>query len=194
LFTLEPHKQNEHSRIALGVINGRWARLEMFGRFLYTESLISLQKLPEALLFYDSSLAAFEEASEADSFKVKYLEALLLDAMGDVRLADRAYSEAIDGFSDLDLFKISLMARLSFFASLFRRKLWARCLDVAKKTYVFVAQNPRAHGQMRALWRNLELATGQQIVTTAHLEEVKRYLVLHWARSADVDVRFEVAK
>jgi hypothetical protein len=194
LFTLEPRKQNEQAKIALEIINGRWARLDIYGRLLYTESLISLKRLPEAHLFHDSSLTAFEGAHEADSLKVKYLEALLLDAEGDVRLADKAYRETIEGAFGLELFKFSLIVRCSFFASLFRRKLWARCLDVAKKTYAFVAQNPRAHGQMRALWRNLELATGQQIITTAHLEEVKRYLVLHWARSADVDVRFEVAK
>jgi hypothetical protein len=190
MSTFEPRKQNEQARKALEIVSGRWPRLEMFGRLLYTESLISLQRLPEALFFYDDSLPTFEGVSEGDALKVKYVEAQLLDAMGDARLADKAYSETIDGFSDLDFFKASLMTRFSFFASLFRRKLWARCLDVARKGYTFISKNPRAHPQMRALWRNLELATGQQIITAAHLEAVKHYLVLHWAKPADGEVTF----
>ena len=190
LFTLEPEKANLHSKLALEIIRGRWGRLEMFGRLLHTESLISLQRLPEAILFYDDSLEVFDAASESDMFKIRYLEALLLDAGGDVRLADKAFKEVIEGLTHLEAFKHSLVARGAFYASLYQRGAWVRCLDLCRDTVRFLEKNPRAHHQMKATWKNLQLATERRIVTEVHVEMLREYLVLHWSQQADVAITF----
>jgi len=188
--SFEPERANLHSKLALEIIRGRWGRLEMFGRLLHTESLISLQRLPEAILFYADSLEAFDDASEADALKVKYLEALLLDAGGDVRLADKAFREIIEVASDLEIFKFTLVVRCAFYASLYRRGAWVRCLDLCRDTVRFLEKNPRAHHQMKATWKNLQLATERRIVTELHVKMLKEYLVLHWSQQADVAITF----
>jgi tetratricopeptide (TPR) repeat protein len=188
--SLEAEKANFHSKLALEVISGRWGRLELFGRLLHTESLVSLQRLPEAILFYDDSLPVFDAAREADAFKVKYLEALILDAGGDVRLADKAFKEVIEGLTHLEAYKHSLIARCTLYGSLYKRGAWLRCLDLCKDTVRFLEGNPRAHHQMQTTWRNLELATGRRIVTEVHVKILKEYLVLHWGQQSDVAPTF----
>jgi len=190
LYVFEPEKKVFHAKLALATNRGRWTRLELFGRLLHTEGLVFLQRIPEAMLIHNDSLPLFDTADDIDALKVRYVEAILLDAKQDARLADKAFKDCIDVATEMDLFKFALVVRCYYYSSLYRRRLWVRCLEAAKDTVKFMENHPRAHAQLKTVWDNLIVATEKQIVTDFHIDRLNEYLVLHWGKAADAGVSF----
>lgn len=160
-------------------------RLVMLARSLITENLVTLGRLPEALKSYEMTKPLYEEVGgELTVFKVEYLEAKILDALGYIRESEKLFRSAIDGVTEMEIYRLSCLWRFALFESLFKRKALGKAARLCEEGIDLLQTTDRVHPQMCQVWRDLLTAVNAEALKEVHLAEVREYLVRHWALPA----------
>ena len=160
-------------------------RLEMLARSVVTESMVALGKLTEALKNYEATKPLYDEVGgELTALKVEYLEATILDAFGYARESEKLFRSAIDGVTEMEVYRLSFLWRFAFFESLFKRGALRKAAQLCQEGIDLLQTIDRIHPQMCQVWQDLIAAVKVEALKETHLAEVRRYLVRHWASPA----------
>jgi tetratricopeptide (TPR) repeat protein len=171
----------EMAEAALGLLRPENARLELSARSIITECLIVLGRLSEATSSYEATEHLYDMGGDLVYFKAEYLEAKLLDARGHARESEKAFVRAIDGVTELEAYRLSILFRFALFESLFKRSAFGKCARLCEETIELLEQPGTAHSQMPQVWKDLLAAVQAEILKECHLAEMRRYLARHWA-------------
>ena len=167
---------------ALTLLTPDCVRLAMLARSIITENLVTLGRLPEALNSYETTKPLYDEmGDELTLFKAEYLEAKILDALGHARESEKLFRSAIDGVTDMEIYRLSFLWRFAFFESLFKRNALGKAARLCEEGIDLLGTTDRVHPQMCQVWRDLLAAVQAEALKEAHLAEVRDYLVRHWA-------------
>ncbi len=169
------------SEDALSMLTPQEPRLELSARSIITESLIVLGRISEATSSHEAAEHLFEMGGDVAYFKAEYLEAKILDARGHARESEKRFRNAIDGFTEAEVYKPGLLARFAFFESLFKRSALGKCARLCEETIELLERPDTAHSQMPQVWKDLLAAVQAEILMEYHLAEMRRYLARHWA-------------
>ena len=166
---------------AVAMLTHKDIRLELLARIVITESLIVLGRLSEATSSHEAAEHLFEMGGDVAYFKGEYLEAKILDARGHARESEKRFRNAIDGFTEAEVYKPGLLARFAFFESLFKRSALGKCARLCEETIELLQRPDTAHSQMPLVWKDLLAAVQAEMLREHHLAEMRRYLARHWA-------------
>jgi tetratricopeptide (TPR) repeat protein len=170
---------------ALSLLTPDCIRLVMLARSIITESLVALGRLPEALKNYESTKPLYDEiGGELTFLKAEYLEAKILDGLNYVREAEKLFRSAIDGVTEMEVYRLSFLWRFAFFESLFKRDALGKAARLCQEGIDLLQRMEGAHPQMRQVWQGLLAAVKVKALTETHLSEMRDYLVRHWASPA----------
>lgn len=170
---------------ALTLLTPDCIRLEMLARSIITESMVALGRLPEALKSYEATKPLFDEVGgELTLLKAEYLEAKILDALGYARESEKLFRSALDGVTEMEIYRQSFLFRFAFFESLFKRDALGKAARLCQEGIDLLQKTDRVHPQMCQVWRDLLDAVKAQALMEGHLEEMREYLVRHWTSPA----------
>ncbi len=170
---------------ALALLTPDCIRLEMLARSIITESMVALGRLPEALKSYEATQLLYDEVGDELTFlKAEYLEAKLLDALGYARESEKLFRSAIHGVTEMEIYRLSILWRFEFFASLFKRNALGKAARLCQEGIDLLQMTDRVHTQMCQVWRDLLAAVEAKALVEDHLAEMREYLVRHWALPA----------
>jgi tetratricopeptide (TPR) repeat protein len=120
------------------------------------------------------------------------LEALLLDSMGYVREAEKAFRDNIAGFMEAELYKDAFVSTLTLFESHFRRGAFDKAARACEEALAMIEQaGSGCHSQMSELWRDLLALINARRLTERQVLVARQYLVRHWnapARHAPLEL------
>lgn len=170
---------------ALNLLTPDCIRLMMLARSIVTESLVALGRLPEALKSYEATKPLYEEVGgELTLFKAEYLEAKLLDALGHPRESEKLFRSAIEGVTEMEVYRLTFLWSFALFESLFKRGALGKAARLCEEAIDLLQQIDIVHLQMRQVWRDLQAAVEARAFTEPHLAEMREYLMRHWASPA----------
>lgn len=167
---------------ALQLLPPKSTRLELLARNIITASLVFLGQPAAALKSYFATRPLVEQLPGLRTeLQSEYLEALLLDALGHAREAEKAFRCAIAGFMEAELYKDAFLILLTRFELLFQRGALEEAAGACQEALGLMRQPGVAcHDQMEVLWRGL-LALAQARRLTQHQAlAARRYLGRHW--------------
>jgi tetratricopeptide (TPR) repeat protein len=158
------------------------ARLAMLARSIVTESLVSLGRPAEALRNYLATWPLFKQLwGRKTELQSGYLEALLLDALGHAREADKAFRNNIARTLEAELYKDAFRTMLTHFECLFRRGALDKAARVCEEAIERIEQaGTGCHAQMTELWRDLQVLVEARRLTEHQVLAARQYLVRHW--------------
>ena len=113
--------------------------------------------------------------------KAEYLEAKILAALGYARESEKLFRSAIDGVTEMEAYRLSILFRFAFFESLFKRNALGKAARLCQEGIELLEKTDGVHPQMRQVWRDLLDAVQAEALKEAHLVEMREYLVRHWA-------------
>jgi tetratricopeptide (TPR) repeat protein len=170
---------------ALTLLTPDCIRLEMLARSIITESMVALGRLPEALKSYEATKPLYDEVGgELTLLKAEYLEAKILDALGYARESEKLFRSAIDGVTEMEIYRLSILWRFEFFESLVKRDALGKAARLCQEGIDMLQKTDRVHPQMCQVWRDLLASVKMEALLEGHLEEMRKYLVRHWALPA----------
>jgi DNA-binding protein Fis len=167
---------------ALDLLPPSETRLELLARSIITESLVFLGRPAEAL----SSFLAMEPVYKSfwgrrTELQMHYLEALLLEALGYSREAEKAFRENIAGLMEAELYKDALLTTLTLFESFVRRGALGKAAQVCEVELKRLAQpGTGCHAQVAELWRGLLALTAAKRLTDYEILSARRFLARYW--------------
>jgi len=180
-----PEEALMKARDVLAIMPPGCARLEMFARNIATESLVGLGRLSEALRSYGRAKPLNEQfGGEVDLLKFEYLEAKILDALGDARESEKLFRSAIHGLTEAEIYRSAFIARLALFESLFKRAAFGKAARLCEEAIGLLQKTKRIHAQMSQVWKDLLVAVKTQALEEYHLSVMKDYLIRHWTSPA----------
>jgi DNA-binding protein Fis len=158
------------------------SRLAMLARSIVTESLVSLGRPLEALRSFLATQPLFKRLwGRKNELISGYLEALLLDALGHAREADKAFRNNIAKTLEAELYKDAFVATLAHFECLFRRGALDKAARVCEEAIERIEQaGAGCHAQMTELWRDLLTLVEARRLTEHQVLAARQYLVRHW--------------
>lgn len=142
---------------ALNELTPKDVRLEMLARNIVTASLVFLGRPDEALQSFRATQSLHQQLrGRSFELQVSYLEALLLDAQGHFREAEKAFRSNITGFMEAEHYKDAFMILVTFLQSLIRRGAFDKAARACGEALEMIERAGSAcHTQMIELWRSL---------------------------------------
>jgi len=183
---------------ALSGLTSEQTRLEMLARNIITASLVFLGRPDEALQSFRATQPLQRQLRGRNTeLQVSYLEALLLDAQGHVREAEKAYRNNIAGYMDAELYKDAFLTLVEFLQSLIRRGAFDKAARACEEALEMIERAGSAcHTQMIELWRGLLDLINARRLTDYQVLAARQYLVRYWnapARHAPLDLQVKVS-
>jgi tetratricopeptide (TPR) repeat protein len=178
---------------ALRWLTPRETRLEMLARNIITESLVFLERPAEALRSFIATQPLFKQLwGRRIELQTGYLEALLLDALGHAREAEKTFRNNIAGRMDAELYKDAFLTLVTYLQSLVRRGAFDKAARACEEALAMIERaGSGCHSQMAELWRDLLTLINARRLTERQLLAARHYLVRHWnapARHAPLDL------
>lgn len=183
---------------ALSELAPKDARLEMLARNIITASLVFLERPDEALQSFRATQSLYKQL-RGRSFELQagYLEALLLDAQGHFREAEKAFRSNIAGYMEAELYKTAFLHLVTFLQSLVRRGAFDKAARACEEALEMIERAGSAcHMQMIELWRSLLDLINARRLTDYQVLAARQYLVRHWnapARHAPLNLQVKVS-
>ncbi len=167
---------------ALALLPRGETRLEMLARSNAVESLVFLERPADALLAFSATQPLYEKvAGRGTELRRGYLDALLLDAFGFAREAERAFRATAAGFLAEEQYKDAFLVFLIFFEILVRKGLLDKAEHACEEALALTRQaEAGCHGQMIELWQDLLSLLRAGRLVKHHLAEAREYLVRCW--------------
>jgi tetratricopeptide (TPR) repeat protein len=167
---------------ALRMLEPGNVRLELLARNVITASLVFLGHPWAALKSHLATRPLCEQFRDGRTeLQAGYLEALLLDALGHAREAEKAFRAVIAGFLEAELYKDAFLIILTRFELLFRRGELTKAAEACEEALTMLKQAGAAcHSQMEELWRSLRALVVARRLTEHQLLAARLYLVRHW--------------
>lgn len=167
---------------ALKLLPPRASGLEMLARNIFTASLVFLRRPAAALRSYLGTRPLCEQLPGLRTeLQAEYLEALLLDALGYAREAEKAFRSTIAGFMDAELYKDAFLVLLTRFEVFFQRGKLEKAAGACEEALELM-QRPgvTCHNQMEKLWRDLLALVQARRLTQHQMLAARHYLARHW--------------
>jgi tetratricopeptide (TPR) repeat protein len=183
---------------ALSKLTPEDARLEMLARNIITASLVFLERPDEALQSFRATQSLYKQLrGRSFELQVGYLEALLLDAQGHFREAEKAFRSNIAGYMEAELYKTAFLHLVTFLQSLVRRGAFDKAARACEEALEMIERAGSAcHTQMIELWRSLLDLINARRLTDYQVLAARQYLVRHWnapARHAPLNLQVTVS-
>jgi tetratricopeptide (TPR) repeat protein len=183
---------------ALSGLTPKDARLEMLARNIITASLVFLGRPDEALQsFRDTQFLHKQLRGRSFELQVGYLEALLLDAQGHFREAEKAFRSNIAGYMEAEIYKTAFLHLVTFLQTLIRRGAFDKAAQACEEALAMIERAGSAcHTQMIELWRGLLDLINARRLTDYQVLVARQYLVRHWnapARHAPLNLQVVVS-
>lgn len=178
---------------ALSGLTPKDARLEMLARNIITASFVFLGRPDEALLSFRATQPLYKQLrGRSFELQVEYLEALLLDAQGHFREAEKAFRNNIAGYMEAELYKTAFLHLVTFLQSLIRRGAFDKAARACEEALEMIERaGSGCHSQMIELWRSLLALINARRLTDHQVLAARQYLVRHWnapARHAPLEL------
>jgi tetratricopeptide (TPR) repeat protein len=183
---------------ALSGLTPKDARLETLARNIITASLVFLGRPDEALQSFRATQSLYKQL-RGRSFELQagYLEALLLDAQGHFREAEKAFRSNIAGYMEAEIYKTAFLHLVTFLQSLIRRGAFDKAARACEEALEMIERAGSAcHTQMIELWRGLLDLINARRLTDYQVLVARQYLVRHWnapARHAPLNLQVVVS-
>jgi tetratricopeptide (TPR) repeat protein len=170
------------------------ARLEMLARNIITASLVFLGRPAEALQSFRASQPLHRQLrARSTELQMGYLEALLLDAQGHFREAEKAFRNNIAGYMEAEIYKTAFLHLVTFLQSLVRRKAFDKAARACEEALEMIERaGSGCHSQMTELWRGLLDLINARRLTDHQVLAARQYLVRYWnapARHAPLELQ-----
>lgn len=183
---------------ALSGLAPKDTRLEMLARNIITESLVFLGRPGEALQSFRATQPLHRQLRGwSTELQVSYFEALLLDAQGHFREAEKAYRNNIASYMDAELYKDAFLTLVTFLQTLIRRGAFDKAARACEEALEMIERAGSAcHTQMIELWRGLLDLINARRLTDYQVLVARQYLVRHWnapARHAPLNLQVVVS-
>jgi tetratricopeptide (TPR) repeat protein len=183
---------------ALSGLASEDTRLEMLARNIVTASLVFLGRPDGALQSFRATQPLHRQLrGQIPDLQAGYLEALLLDAQGHFREAEKAFRNNIAGFMEAEHYKDAFMILVTFLQSLVRRGAFDKAARACEEALQMIERAGSAcHGQMIELWRGLLDLINARRLTDYQVLVARQYLVRHWnapARHAPLHLQVTVS-
>lgn len=167
---------------ALSELTPKDTRLEMLARNIITASLVFLGRTDEALQNFRATQPLLQQLQgRRFEFQAGYLVALLLDAQGHVREAEKAFRTNIASRMEAEHYKDAFLTLVDFLQSLVRREAFDKAARACEEALEMIEQAGSAcHTQMIELWRSLLDLINARRLTDYQVLAARQYLVRHW--------------
>jgi len=160
-------------------------RLKLLARSIIIESMVALGRPTAARRRYEATKHLYHEVGgRLTLLRGEYLEAKLLDALGHARESEKLFRKAIDGVTEMEVYRLSFLFRFAFFESLFKRDALGKAARLCEESIELLQITKGSHAQMSQVWKDLLAAVKAEGLKEYHLAIMRDYLVRHWAAPA----------
>jgi tetratricopeptide (TPR) repeat protein len=160
-------------------------RLKLLARSIIIESMVTLGRPTAARRRYEATKHLYHEVGgRLTLLRGEYLEAKLLDALGHARESEKLFRKAIDGVTEMEVYRLSFLFRFAFFESLFKRDALGKAARLCEESIDLLQSTKESHSQMSQVWKDLLAAVKAEALKEYHLAIMRDYLVRHWASPA----------
>jgi tetratricopeptide (TPR) repeat protein len=170
------------ANLALGLLGPEESRLELLARGIIIESYVILGRSLEALHLFSRAAPLFERPADSSTrLRVRFLEARLLDGLGNVREAEKLFKDVYQAFIDMESYKDAFVTLMTLFESQCQRgaldKAARLCQTAIEGTH---QMGTASNTQIRETWQKLLLAIQVGQLQKADVEDARQFFVRYW--------------
>lgn len=159
--------------------------LALAAEMLRVECLIGVGKPNEALRVFRRSVPLLSAIPRVrPQIRSKFTCACLLDALGLQQHAESLFEEVVERDIEHDLYKDAFLDLLYLYERHLKAGDAEKAVRVCRRALNDAALFGFAHEQMRDLWTQLLDAAERQAISQDVLQELRRYLSIHWKSPA----------
>ena len=161
------------------------SHLALLADLLRVESLLGAARTAEALqVFRRCSRLLQANPGTRMQIRGRFTGAKLLDALGYNLPAERLYEEVVDREIEHELYKEAFLDLLYLYGRHVKAGEIEKAAGVCRKALTDASLAAVAHDQMRTVWEQLLAATGRHAIGQDALNDLRRYLNVHWKHPA----------
>lgn len=161
------------------------ATLRWLAAILRTECLIETGQVAQALMaFQEAELLLGAQTRPNAKLRSMFIAALLLEALGRAKEAERLFEEVIAGGLEREWYKDAFLDFLYLFGFHIRAGVAGKAVDVCRRALAQLDLLELGHDQLRVVWTQLREAAERQVLTQQSLAMARAYLRVHWKHPA----------
>lgn len=158
--------------------------LNLLAGLLRVECLLELARPHEASQVFRRCLRSIHISGVRMEIRVTFTGAKLLDALGYRMPAERLFDGAVEREIEHELYKEAFLDLLYIYGRHMKAGEVEKAACVCRRALTDASLAAVAHDQMRTVWEQLLAATGQRAISPETLNDLRRYLSVHWKHPA----------
>lgn len=185
LEPIEPAKGLVALEHAIPLIPNGDSHLMLFAQMIRVECLIGVSKPSEALRVFGRFSHLLSLIPQIrPRIRGRFTTARLLDALGCKQQAELLLEEVVDQDIEHDLYKDAFLDLLYLYGHHAKAGDLEKAARVCRRALTDSVLSAVAHEQLRTLWAELLEATQRQAISHDILQDLRRYLSVHWKHPA----------
>ncbi len=161
------------------------ATLRWIAAILRTECLIETGRVPQALMAFQEVESLLDAQTRPNAkLRSMFTAALLLEALGRTKEAERLFEEVIAVGLEREWYKDAFLDFLYLFGFHIRAGSAEKAVDVCRRALAQLDLLELGHDQLRVVWTQLQEAAERQALTQQSLAMARAYLRVHWKHPA----------
>jgi tetratricopeptide (TPR) repeat protein len=153
-------------------------RLELLAQGISIEALLRKNRITEARIRLSEAEPLFAEFPDCAPHEA-YLQAILLDATGFPRDAEKRFREAAQQFLDTERYKDAMLCYLTLFESLFRREAFEKAAGLCQE--ILADRELLAmRVEIQAAWEELLVLVTRRMAATSRVWRLRQFVLRCW--------------
>ncbi len=179
----EPAEAIRKAKSALQDMPRHELRLQTLARFVLVEGLVLLGRPHEALGWFLSTKPLLEQVGDLGTkLQTVYVEAHLLDGLGQARMSEKLFRKAIKAYFDHELYKEAFITLLTLFECFCRRGALGKAVALCESAIAATSEAGEACNKaICQAWEELLAAVRVRQLEEAELAAARQYLVRNWS-------------
>jgi tetratricopeptide (TPR) repeat protein len=172
----------EVARFALKSMPPQELRLYILAKLIIAESLALLKRPHEALRDFMEARSLGEQADAGIRLQVLYVEAQLLDALGEAAISEKLFRHTVKVYFDQEVYKAAFRTLLTLFEAFCRRGARDKAIALCEEAIAAAIQAGEAcNEQIRLAWEELLAVVRVRPLGESELIEARQHFVRNWS-------------